>query len=114
MTFGIAKSHILRFLLLRDFHPSLQMQTENIISNLKAPGSRPGEIIAKLEIYMWLGVTKYVKNSTTELPEEFKPIYDTALQTTRIPSYLPPSQLNRDGKAAHIAECWILSTGEIH
>uniref|UniRef100_A0A674K2Y2 C2 domain-containing protein n=1 Tax=Terrapene triunguis TaxID=2587831 RepID=A0A674K2Y2_9SAUR len=40
---------------------------------LKVPGSRTGEIFAKLEIYMWLGVTKYVKNSTTELPEEFKP-----------------------------------------
>uniref|UniRef100_A0A8C4YEP4 C2 domain-containing protein n=1 Tax=Gopherus evgoodei TaxID=1825980 RepID=A0A8C4YEP4_9SAUR len=40
---------------------------------LKVPGSRTGEIFAKLEIYMWLGVTKYVKNSTAELPEEFKP-----------------------------------------
>uniref|UniRef100_A0A8C4YDY2 C2 domain-containing protein n=1 Tax=Gopherus evgoodei TaxID=1825980 RepID=A0A8C4YDY2_9SAUR len=37
---------------------------------LKVPGSRTGEIFAKLEIYMWLGVTKYVKNSTAELPEE--------------------------------------------
>ncbi|KAH0619024.1 hypothetical protein JD844_018627 [Phrynosoma platyrhinos] len=65
---------------------------------LKVPGSRTGEIFAKLEIYMWLGVTKYVKNSTAELPEEFKPIYDQAQQTARIPTYLPPSQLNRDGK----------------
>uniref|UniRef100_G1KWU1 C2 domain-containing protein n=1 Tax=Anolis carolinensis TaxID=28377 RepID=G1KWU1_ANOCA len=46
---------------------------------LKVPGSRTGEIFAKLEIYMWLGVTKYVKNSTAELPEEFKPIYDQFL-----------------------------------
>uniref|UniRef100_A0A8C0G969 C2 domain-containing protein n=1 Tax=Chelonoidis abingdonii TaxID=106734 RepID=A0A8C0G969_CHEAB len=37
---------------------------------LKVPGSRTGEIFAKLEIYMWLGVTKYVKNSTAELPED--------------------------------------------
>nr|XP_056700148.1 fer-1-like protein 4 [Euleptes europaea] len=63
---------------------------------LKVPGSRTGEIFAKLEIYMWLGVTKYVKNSTAELPEEFKPIYEKAQPSTRIPAYLPPSQLNRD------------------
>uniref|UniRef100_A0A670XR08 C2 domain-containing protein n=1 Tax=Pseudonaja textilis TaxID=8673 RepID=A0A670XR08_PSETE len=43
---------------------------------LKVPGSRTEEIFAKLEIYMWLGITKYVKNSTADLPEEFKPIYD--------------------------------------
>ncbi|XP_034979498.2 fer-1-like protein 4 [Zootoca vivipara] len=63
---------------------------------LKVPGSQSGEIFAKLEIYMWLGVTKYVKNSTAELPEEFKPIYDKAVQAARIPAYIPPSQLNRD------------------
>uniref|UniRef100_A0A8C6YXZ8 Fer-1-like protein 4 n=1 Tax=Nothoprocta perdicaria TaxID=30464 RepID=A0A8C6YXZ8_NOTPE len=39
---------------------------------LKVPGSHAGEIFAKLEIYMWLGVTKYAKNCTVELPEEFK------------------------------------------
>uniref|UniRef100_A0A8D0FCE0 C2 domain-containing protein n=1 Tax=Strix occidentalis caurina TaxID=311401 RepID=A0A8D0FCE0_STROC len=36
------------------------------------PGLHTGEIFAKLEIYMWLGVTKYAKNCLTELPEEFK------------------------------------------
>uniref|UniRef100_A0A8C5IR11 C2 domain-containing protein n=1 Tax=Junco hyemalis TaxID=40217 RepID=A0A8C5IR11_JUNHY len=35
------------------------------------PGLHTGEIFAKLEIYMWLGVTKYVKNCLAELPEEF-------------------------------------------
>uniref|UniRef100_A0A8C9FHX0 C2 domain-containing protein n=1 Tax=Pavo cristatus TaxID=9049 RepID=A0A8C9FHX0_PAVCR len=39
---------------------------------LKVPGLHTGEIFAKLEIYMWLGVTKYAKNCTVELPEEFK------------------------------------------
>uniref|UniRef100_A0A8D2MSX5 C2 domain-containing protein n=1 Tax=Zonotrichia albicollis TaxID=44394 RepID=A0A8D2MSX5_ZONAL len=34
------------------------------------PGLHTGEIFAKLEIYMWLGVTKYVKNCLAELPEE--------------------------------------------
>ncbi|KAF7238942.1 Fer-1-like protein 4, partial [Varanus komodoensis] len=63
---------------------------------LRVPGSHTGDIFAKLEIYMWLGVTKYVKNSTAELPEEFKPIYDTAQQTVKISRYLPPSRLNRD------------------
>uniref|UniRef100_A0A663E1U9 C2 domain-containing protein n=1 Tax=Aquila chrysaetos chrysaetos TaxID=223781 RepID=A0A663E1U9_AQUCH len=36
------------------------------------PGLHTGEISAKLEIYMWLGVTKYAKNCLAELPEEFK------------------------------------------
>uniref|UniRef100_A0A8C3XGV3 C2 domain-containing protein n=1 Tax=Cyanoderma ruficeps TaxID=181631 RepID=A0A8C3XGV3_9PASS len=34
------------------------------------PGLHTGEIFAKLEIYMWLGVTKYAKNCLAELPEE--------------------------------------------
>ncbi|XP_075757576.1 fer-1-like protein 4 isoform X2 [Pelodiscus sinensis] len=63
---------------------------------LKVPGSRPGEIFAKLEIYLWLGVTKYVKNSTAELPEEFKPVYERGQATARLPAHLPPSRLSRD------------------
>uniref|UniRef100_A0A8C5TYN9 C2 domain-containing protein n=1 Tax=Malurus cyaneus samueli TaxID=2593467 RepID=A0A8C5TYN9_9PASS len=34
------------------------------------PGLHTGEVFAKLEIYMWLGVTKYAKNCLAELPEE--------------------------------------------
>lgn len=64
----------------------------------QVPGSRTEEIFAKLEIYLWLGIMKYVKNSTAELPEEFKPVYDQVQQSMRIPTYLPPSQLNRDGE----------------
>uniref|UniRef100_A0A670XRT4 C2 domain-containing protein n=1 Tax=Pseudonaja textilis TaxID=8673 RepID=A0A670XRT4_PSETE len=63
---------------------------------LKVPGSRTEEIFAKLEIYMWLGITKYVKNSTADLPEEFKPIYDKTQKLASIPKYFPPIQLNRD------------------
>ncbi|XP_067402968.1 fer-1-like protein 4 [Emydura macquarii macquarii] len=59
---------------------------------LKVPGSRTGEIFAKLEIYIWLGVTKYVKNSTAELPEEFKPVYEKGQPT----AHVLPSQLSRD------------------
>lgn len=47
---------------------------------------------------MWLGITKYVKNSTAELPEEFKPIYDKTQKLASIPKYFPPIQLNRDGE----------------
>uniref|UniRef100_U3ICJ1 C2 domain-containing protein n=1 Tax=Anas platyrhynchos platyrhynchos TaxID=8840 RepID=U3ICJ1_ANAPP len=39
---------------------------------LKVPGLHTGQIFAKLEIYMWLGVTKYAKNCMVELPKEFK------------------------------------------
>ncbi|KYO40974.1 otoferlin isoform A [Alligator mississippiensis] len=64
---------------------------------LKVPGSSTGEIFAKLEIYMWLGVTKYVKNCTAELPEEFKPLYESGQQTAaRLPAHIPPSRLTRD------------------
>lgn len=65
----------------------------------KVPGSSTGEIFAKLEIYMWLGVTKYVKNCTAELPEEFKPLYESGQQTAaRLPAHIPPSRLTRDGE----------------
>uniref|UniRef100_A0A8B9DCQ9 C2 domain-containing protein n=1 Tax=Anser cygnoides TaxID=8845 RepID=A0A8B9DCQ9_ANSCY len=37
---------------------------------LKVPGLHTGEIFAKLEIYMWLGVTKYAKNCMVELPKD--------------------------------------------
>uniref|UniRef100_A0A8C5QKH4 C2 domain-containing protein n=1 Tax=Leptobrachium leishanense TaxID=445787 RepID=A0A8C5QKH4_9ANUR len=40
------------------------------------PASYNREIFAKAEIYLWLGVTKYVKNSISDLPEDFKPIYE--------------------------------------
>lgn len=47
---------------------------------------------------MWLGITKYVKNSTAELPEEFKHIYDKSQKLASIPKYFPPIQLSRDGE----------------
>uniref|UniRef100_A0A8C7I1A3 Fer-1-like protein 4 n=1 Tax=Oncorhynchus kisutch TaxID=8019 RepID=A0A8C7I1A3_ONCKI len=42
---------------------------------LKAPGCPVGEIFAKLEVYLWLGITKYSKNCVTSLPAEFKPVF---------------------------------------
>uniref|UniRef100_A0A9J8CK52 Fer-1 like family member 4 n=1 Tax=Cyprinus carpio carpio TaxID=630221 RepID=A0A9J8CK52_CYPCA len=35
---------------------------------MKTPGGAVGEIFAKLEVYMWLGITKYAKNCVTSLP----------------------------------------------
>ncbi|NWX89361.1 FR1L4 protein, partial [Nothoprocta pentlandii] len=63
---------------------------------LKVPGSHAGEIFAKLEIYMWLGVTKYAKNCTVELPEEFKHLSASGQEMAQLSAYVPPSQLSRD------------------
>uniref|UniRef100_W5MHL5 Fer-1 like family member 4 n=1 Tax=Lepisosteus oculatus TaxID=7918 RepID=W5MHL5_LEPOC len=41
---------------------------------MKVPGGPVGEIFAKLEVYVWLGVTKYVKNSLSSLPADFRPL----------------------------------------
>ncbi|XP_068768831.1 fer-1-like protein 4 isoform X3 [Struthio camelus] len=63
---------------------------------LKVPGLHTGEIFAKLEIYMWLGVTKYAKNCTAELPEEFKHLSESGQEITQVSAYVPPSWLSRD------------------
>ncbi|XP_030068852.1 fer-1-like protein 4 isoform X1 [Microcaecilia unicolor] len=62
----------------------------------KTPGSYSGEIFAKMEIYIWLGVTKYAKNSTADLLEEYKPIYEKEGQIVDIPPNMPPSRLSKD------------------
>ncbi|OWK53651.1 Otoferlin [Lonchura striata] len=62
---------------------------------MKVPGLHTGEIFAKLEIYMWLGVTKYAKNCLAELPEEF--LSESEQEIAQLSAYSPPSQLNRDG-----------------
>uniref|UniRef100_A0A8C9T129 Fer-1-like protein 4 n=1 Tax=Scleropages formosus TaxID=113540 RepID=A0A8C9T129_SCLFO len=41
---------------------------------MKTPGGPLGEIFAKLEVYLWLGVTKYAKNNLNSLPAEFRPV----------------------------------------
>ncbi|NWR50955.1 FR1L4 protein, partial [Regulus satrapa] len=61
---------------------------------MKVPGLHNGEIFAKLEIYMWLGVTKYAKNCLAELPEEFLP--ESEQDIAQLSAYSPPSQLRRD------------------
>ncbi|NXN66305.1 FR1L4 protein, partial [Himantopus himantopus] len=63
---------------------------------MKVPGLHSGEIFAKLEIYMWLGVTKYVKNCLAELPEEFKYLSESGQEIAQLSAYSPPSRLSRD------------------
>uniref|UniRef100_A0A8C4XN19 C2 domain-containing protein n=1 Tax=Falco tinnunculus TaxID=100819 RepID=A0A8C4XN19_FALTI len=51
------------------------------------PGLHTGEIFAKLEIYMWLGVTKYAKNCLMELPEEFKYLSESGQEIAQLLAY---------------------------
>ncbi|KAK3536663.1 hypothetical protein QTP86_015460, partial [Hemibagrus guttatus] len=60
---------------------------------MKTPGGPVGEIFAKLEVYMWLGITKYSKNCVTSLPSEFRPVYEAATFGTPIPPNMPPTKL---------------------
>ncbi|XP_063071629.1 fer-1-like protein 4 [Engraulis encrasicolus] len=60
---------------------------------MKTPGAPVGSIFAKLEAYLWLGITKYAKNCTSSLPEEFRPVYQEAVFGTAIPANMPPSTL---------------------
>ncbi|KFW89781.1 Fer-1-like 4, partial [Phalacrocorax carbo] len=63
---------------------------------MKVPHLHNGEISAKLEIYMWLGVTKYAKNCLAELPEEFKYLSESGQEIVQLSAYNPPSWLSRD------------------
>ncbi|KFO93014.1 Fer-1-like 4, partial [Buceros rhinoceros silvestris] len=63
---------------------------------MKVPGLHTGEIFAKLEIYMWLGVTKYAKNCLAELPEEFRYLSESGQEIAQLSAYSPPSRLSRD------------------
>ncbi|NWW45628.1 FR1L4 protein, partial [Pedionomus torquatus] len=63
---------------------------------MKVPGLHTGEIFAKLEIYMWLGVTKYAKNCLSELPEEFRYLSESGQEIAQLSAYNPPSRLSRD------------------
>ncbi|KFV91190.1 Fer-1-like 4, partial [Eurypyga helias] len=63
---------------------------------MKVPRLHTGEIFAKLEIYMWLGVTKYAKNCLAELPEEFRYLSESGQEVAQLSAYSPPSRLSRD------------------
>lgn len=65
----------------------------------QVPGLHTGEIFAKLEIYMWLGVTKYAKNCLAELPEEF--LSESEQEIAQLSAYSPPSRLSRDGECRY-------------
>ncbi|XP_063489669.1 fer-1-like protein 4 isoform X2 [Symphalangus syndactylus] len=53
---------------------------------LTAPGAAPGEVCAKLELFLWLGLGKQAKACTSELPPDLLPE----------PSAELPSSLHRD------------------
>ncbi|XP_058541406.1 fer-1-like protein 4 [Neofelis nebulosa] len=40
---------------------------------LSAPGAAPGEVCAKLELFLWLGLGKQAKACTSELPQDLLP-----------------------------------------
>ncbi|XP_078275356.1 fer-1-like protein 4 [Rhinoraja longicauda] len=62
---------------------------------MKAPGAAIGEIFAKLEVSMWLGVTKSTKDVISSLPQEYIPVYDEAARADTN-HMLPPIKLNSD------------------
>ncbi|CAL8360491.1 unnamed protein product [Lota lota] len=43
---------------------------------MKTPGCAVGQVFAKLEVYLWLGLTKYSKEAINSLPEDFLPVYE--------------------------------------
>lgn len=56
-----------------------------------------GEIFAKLELYMWLGITKYAKNCVTSLPADFRAVYEEATAGVLVPRNMPPIKLAVEG-----------------
>ncbi|XP_046882515.1 fer-1-like protein 4 [Hypomesus transpacificus] len=60
---------------------------------MKTPGGPVGEIFAKLEVYLWLGITKYAKNCTISLPGEFLPVCEPMPAGVPMPANMPPISL---------------------
>lgn len=54
----------------------------------QAPGAAPGEVCAKLELFLWLGLGKQAKACTSELPLDLLPEPSAGL----------PRSLFRDGE----------------
>lgn len=44
--------------------------------SFQSPGGSASEIFAKLEVYLWLGLAKYSKEATNNLPQEFLPVFE--------------------------------------
>lgn len=69
---------------------------------LQAPGGPVNEIFAKLEVYLWLGLAKYSKEATNNLPDEFLPVFEEEDedQTKLVPTGLRklPLTLSCQGK----------------
>lgn len=58
------------------FMPCPEQGCNSLFLSAQSPGSAANEIFAKLEVYLWLGLAKYSKEATNNLPEEFLPIFD--------------------------------------
>lgn len=44
--------------------------------SFQSPAGSASEIFAKLEVYLWLGLAKYSKEATNNLPQEFLPVFE--------------------------------------
>lgn len=44
--------------------------------SFQSPVGSTSTIFAKLEVYLWLGLAKYSKEATMNLPDEFLPIFE--------------------------------------
>uniref|UniRef100_A0AAV2MM10 C2 domain-containing protein n=1 Tax=Knipowitschia caucasica TaxID=637954 RepID=A0AAV2MM10_KNICA len=65
---------------------------------MKSPGSAPGEVFAKLELYLWLGQSKYSKEALGSLPEDFTPVRTPEEGAGPPSSALPVSLVCQDSR----------------
>ncbi len=74
--------------------------------SFQSPGGSASEIFAKLEVYLWLGLAKYSKESITSLPEEFMPVYDEEEEEEqRVPGNRKlPLSLSCQGESANFIQ----------
>uniref|UniRef100_A0A3P8YYU0 C2 domain-containing protein n=1 Tax=Esox lucius TaxID=8010 RepID=A0A3P8YYU0_ESOLU len=61
---------------------------------LKTPVGPVGEIFAKLEVYLWLGITKYSKNCVSSLPADFTPVYEEAMGIVPVSIPMAPIKMS--------------------
>lgn len=79
-------------------------------SSLQAPGGSVSEVFAKLEVYMWLGLAKYSKEATNNLPDEFQPVFEEEDEEQKrlIPAGLRqlPVSLSCQGESTGLEVAW--------
>lgn len=65
---------------------------------MKAPGAAAGEVFVKLEMYLWLGQSKYSKEIVGSLPEDFSPAYTPEVGAEPVTRALPVSLCCQDSR----------------